>query len=132
MESTFEAQRRAREEYRSNPFAQAVEEVISEIKNQNDPFFKEIMKQFGASLLKDDPQWSLHCAEGLANSVKSLEQKQRSESKTLGLTGRLQPFLSGLSMYTKAFDVAIQAGPAPAAVIYGGARLILQASMPTI
>ena len=130
MEPTFEARRHAREEYQKNRFAQAVEEVISEIKSQNDPFFKEITTQFGASLLEDDPQWSLHCAEGIANSVKSLEQKQKSDSKTLGLVGRLQPFVSSLSMYTKAFDVALQAGPAPAAIIYGGARLVLQASLP--
>ena len=116
----------AREEYKKNPFAQAIEETLSDIKRHDDPFFKEILTRFGDSLLKDDPQWSLHCAEGIANHIRTLEKDQKSKSKMLGLVNRLQPFMSGLSMYTKAFESAIEAGPAPAAFLYGGAQLVLQ------
>ena len=118
----------SREEYKKNPFAQAIEKIISDIKRHDDPFFKEIVTRFGEKLLEDDPNWSLRCAQNLAKCIQDLDEQQRSKSKARRLVHRLQPFVSGLTMCTKAFETAVQAGPAPTAVLYGGAQLILQAS----
>jgi len=39
---------------------------------------------------------------------------------------KLRPLVTGLSQFTSVADIAIQAGPKAAVVLYSGARLVLQ------
>lgn len=119
---------RHQKEFRNNAFGQAIEEFLSEVERKGDTknlFYLEVLSQLEKSSINNDTNWSLQCAEGLKAFVEEIAHKQKHESKTFGILQRLKPLFSGLSLYTRACDVAIQAGGAPACVIYGGARLVL-------
>ena len=112
----------------NKPFVQALEEFLFEVKRKEDtrtPFYQKVLSQLESSSLEDDPKWRVRCAEDLEAFVEDLEHKRRHGSKTFSILQRLKPLFSGLSLYTKSCDVAIQAGGAPACVLYGGARLVL-------
>ena len=77
-------------------------------------------------MLQDSsPEQSQRCADGLSTFIAELDRQMRT-SKIMRIAEKLRPLEKGLSQYTSAMDVIIQAGPAPALVIYGGARLVLQ------
>jgi hypothetical protein len=119
-----------------NPLVRTIESFLSDISRKEDaksPFYKEVLFQLSNLLLQDNSaQHSRRCTDGLSAFIEQLERRQRRESKTMRISEKLRPLVTGLSQYTSAFDVAIQGSPAPGAVLYGGARLVLQVSAPII
>ena len=111
------------------PLTRAIVSFLSDLKQNEDvksPFYKEILYQISSLLLQDSsPEQTRRCADGLSTFIADLDRQKRA-SKTMRFAEKLRPLIAGLSQYTSAMDVVIQAGPAPALVIYGGARLVLQ------
>lgn len=66
--------------------------------------------------------------EDLHSSIAILEKdyKQKRITKTLS---RIEPYLSNLRSFQGVVDTAIQAKPDVAALIWGGVKLVLEASM---
>jgi hypothetical protein len=114
----------------SNPFALAIASFISDIKRNEDirsPFYREVLGQINNRLLeKGSAAESKQCADHLDVFIRDLERKLKRDSKTLWITDKLRPLVSGLAQYTSACDIMIQATPCAAVVLYGGARLVLQ------
>lgn len=113
-----------------HPFAQAVTEFIGDLIDTEDrrsPFYKEVLTEGSRLLLRGgaDGQ-SLESAKALARCIEGLDNEQQRRGKTRWLGKKLQPLVNGLTQFTCALDTMIQAGPAPAALIYGGAKLVLQ------
>jgi hypothetical protein len=69
---------------------------------------------------------SLVSADDLSLFVKELESQHRKKSFTRRVFKSLQPLVDGLLQYTNAMDTMIQADPTAGALIYGGAKLVLQ------
>lgn len=113
-----------------NPFALAIVSFLSDIKQNEDirsPFYREVLAQINSDSLEKDPAiQSQICADQLVAFIGDLERKQKTESKTLWITDKLRPFVSGLAQYTTICDSMIQAAPSAVVVVYAGARLILQ------
>jgi hypothetical protein len=108
-------------------FTRAVQSFIEDTKKHADvksPFYREVLSQlsniYAGNLTAED------CANGLSTFINDLEAAQRSGSRTMQVSERLRPFIDGAAQYTAAFDIMIQAGPAAAVILYGGARLVLQ------
>jgi uncharacterized protein (DUF2252 family) len=112
------------------PFARAIEQYLAEIKRDEDsknPFYREVLTEASAVWHeKFDPEQTRKSAENLKSFVDKLQQKQRTQSRTLSVMRRLQPLVSGLNQYAAAMDVAIQACPSAVVILYAGARLVLQ------
>ncbi|KAL5371288.1 hypothetical protein DPSP01_014370 [Paraphaeosphaeria sporulosa] len=112
-----------------NIFAQALNEYVASIKSNEDvrsPFYKEVLGQLSSRSQNGSAQNDTSlCAERLANYFRELDAKQRKSSYIRRVSDRLQPLLSGLSQFIQSFDVMIQAGPGLAALLYGGARIVL-------
>ena len=110
------------------PFTRAIDSFLSDLKRDEDvksPFYKETFFQLGNLLLHDSSrEQSQRCAASLSTFIADLD-RQRRGSKTMRIAEKLRPLVAGLAQYTSAMDVMVQAGPAPALVIYGGARLVL-------
>ncbi|KAL9623849.1 MAG: hypothetical protein Q9160_001841 [Pyrenula sp. 1 TL-2023] len=114
----------------TNPFALAISSFISDLKRSEDaktPFYKEVLTQInntppGLDLTSERNQ----CADRLATFVHDLERRQKRDSKTRWVTEKLRPLMSGLDQYTRICDLAIQAAPSAAMLLYSGARLVLQ------
>jgi hypothetical protein len=119
-----------------NPFARAISSFLSELRLNEDvksPFYKEVLAATSVLLVEGgSPQQIQQFSDSLSAFVLALESRQKSKSKTLWIAGKLRPLVEGLSQYTAALDAAVQVGPAAAFVIYGGARLVLQVSMPYV
>ncbi|KAF2250593.1 hypothetical protein BU26DRAFT_266579 [Trematosphaeria pertusa] len=113
----------------TNTFALSLEAFISGVKRDEDirsPFYKEVLSQLLSSPSDSNSHdHSSRSSEQLALYVKELDKKQKRSSYTRRISERLDPLLTGLSQYTQACDVMIQAGPAASAVLYGGARIVL-------
>ena len=109
-----------------SPFATVIQSFILELKDKEDkqsPFYREVLaKASSTARSKKEIAW---CAQELAEFVAELEQKQRRESKTLWVSEKLRPLLTGLNEYAQACDVIIQAAPSAAVLLYGGARVVL-------
>ncbi|KAF2264298.1 hypothetical protein CC78DRAFT_533359 [Lojkania enalia] len=113
-----------------NAFTVALERFISNIEHEEDKksqFYKEVLvhlhdKTIGKTLAEE----SNRSAAQLQMFIQQLESKQRQSSKTLKVTDRLRPLVSGLSQYTASCDVIVQAAPSAAVLLYGGARVVLQ------
>ncbi len=116
--------------YQQSTFARAIASFLSDIRRKEDiksPFYKEVLHQLSALALHDGAaQQSQTCAQELSAFIASLERVKTRESKTVRIAEKLRPFVTGLSQYTKTLDIVIQAAPAAALVLYGGARLVLQ------
>lgn len=117
----------------SKIFTTALEECISEFKNEKDrkgAFFKyyiELLAQLkSASPATDSTEQSRMYGERFQAYIQELDSKQKHESRTRRISDRLYPFVSGISRYTQACDVMVQAGPGGAQLIWGGARIVLQ------
>ena len=112
-----------------NPFALAIASFISDIRrNENirSPFYNEVLAQINNGALENtSAAQSKTCADHLASFIRDLERKQK-RSKTLCITDKLRPLVSGLSQYANVCDLVIQAAPSAAVVLYGGAKLVLQ------
>ncbi|KAH0563097.1 hypothetical protein GP486_002339 [Trichoglossum hirsutum] len=119
-----------------NPFARAISSFLSELQRDEDiksPFYKEVLAGTSILLVEGGSSQQIQrFADSLSAFVLALESQQKSKSKTRWVAGKLRPLLEGLSQYTTALDTVIQAGPAAAIVIYGGARLVLQAGTPQL
>jgi hypothetical protein len=74
----------------------------------------------------DPTDQSIVSADGLSCFVKELELHHRKKSFTRKVFKSLQPLVNGLLQYTNAMDTMIQADPTAGALIYGGAKLVLQ------
>jgi hypothetical protein len=110
-----------------NLFALAIESFIADIKREEDiksPFYREVLAHiYNGSSLDDQRKRS---EESLAQFIQELSTKQKHSSKTIKISEKLRPFVSGLSQYTSACDVAVQAAPSAAVLLYSGARIVLQ------
>ncbi len=77
--------------------------------------------------LTDDPaQQSLLSAATLSTYITDLELHHRKKNGIRRVFSSAQPLVDGLLQYTSAIDVMIQADPTVSALIYGGAKLVLQ------
>ena len=118
-------------EHRSNPFADAILSFIDEIKDNEDRksiFYKEVVQVACHLAIAEDgtADQNLISATGLSKFISDLELQHRKKSGVRRVFAWAQPLVEGLTQYTAALDVMIQADPTGAALIYGGARLILQ------
>ncbi|KAF2003040.1 hypothetical protein P154DRAFT_520394 [Amniculicola lignicola CBS 123094] len=115
-----------------NPFAVALESFISDLKRAEDirsPFYKEVLAQISSKAPnKTLADQNTENAEKFQRFVEELGQRQKRNSKTLWISEKLRPLVSGLSQYTAACDVMIQAAPDAASLIYGGARIVLMSA----
>ena len=111
-------------------FAQAIRGFIESLKENEDPrspFYHQVLQQ-AATLLQSNEchKQSVLSAGHLQNYIESLDAEQMKRGKTRWIGRKLQPLVSGLTQFTGAFDVMIQAGPAPAMLVYGSAKLVIQ------
>jgi hypothetical protein len=118
---------------RPNHFAQAIDDFLSEIRDKEDhksDFYKEVLTQASLSLANDDfsKDGKNRAEEGLSSFVQNLDTRYRKEQKTLKVMEKLRPLVDGLSQFTSAYDVLVQAGPTPLIILYGSARFVLQVS----
>jgi hypothetical protein len=113
-----------------NSFALAIASFISDIgRNENirSPFYNEVLAQINNGALENaSAAQSKKCADHLETFIRNLERKQKHNSKTLWITDKLRPLVSGLDQYANVCDVMIQAPPSAAVVLYGGAKLVLR------
>lgn len=63
--------------------------------------------------------------EELLHDVESLEAQHKDQSKIRHLLERLRPFVEGVKLYEKAFDILINLKPEVLSIIWGSARVIL-------
>lgn len=69
---------------------------------------------------------SLISATQLSKYIAELEARHLKTSGVRRVFATAQPLVDGLMQYTAAVDVMIQADPTVSALIYGGAKLVLQ------
>lgn len=114
----------------SNPFARAIESFLSDVRRNEpvtSPFYKEVLCQLSNIALQDDSvQQNQLAAKALSTFIQKMEGRKRRDSRMLRFGEKLRPLLTGLSQFTTVADIAIQAGPGPAVVLYSAARLVLQ------
>ena len=77
-------------------------------------------------LTDGDLDHSLVSATQLSRYITELEAQHRKKSGVRRAFVSAQPLVEGLMQYTAAVDVMIQADPTVSALIYGGAKLVLQ------
>jgi hypothetical protein len=77
-------------------------------------------------LSPDPADQSLVSADDLSRFVKEIELQHRKKSFTRRVFKSLQPLVDGLLQYANAVDTMVQADPTVGALIYGGAKLVLQ------
>jgi hypothetical protein len=115
-----------------SPFARAIDTFLSDIRGKEDVkslFYREVLMQSSSLLLKGGNQeQSEICATNLSTFVAELDSQYRREHKTIWIMDKLRPLMTGLSKFSAAFDLLVQAGPKPLLVLYGGARLVLMVS----
>ena len=113
-----------------NAFARALDSFLSDIKRNEDvkgPFYKEVLCELSRIALQDDSaQQNELAAQNLSAFIQEMDSRKRRDSKTLLFGEKLRPLVTGLSQFTTAADIAIQAGPGAAVVLYSGVRLVLQ------
>ncbi|KAH6717311.1 hypothetical protein BKA61DRAFT_321465 [Leptodontidium sp. MPI-SDFR-AT-0119] len=113
-----------------NPFAEAILSFIGELQDNEDRksiFYKEVINVACRLYLTDDPaQQSLLSAETLSTYITELEVQHRKKNGIRRVFASAQPLVEGLLQYTSAVDVMIQADPTVSALLYGGAKLVLQ------
>jgi hypothetical protein len=113
-----------------NAFARAIDSFLSDIKRNEDiksPFYKEVLCELSRIALQDDSaQQNEDAAQALSTFIQEMDRRKRRDSKTLRFGEKLRPLVTGLSQFTTVTDIAIQAGPKAAVVLYSGARLVLQ------
>jgi hypothetical protein len=90
-------------------------------------FYKQVI-QVACQLYIDDKSGdqSLISAMNLSNYITQLETQHRKKSGIRRAFASAQPLVEGLMQYTNAVDTIIQADPTFSALIYGGAKLVLQ------
>jgi hypothetical protein len=114
------------------PFCKAIEEFISEVKSQEDtqtPFYREVLARINDGNPKQEMSTYINeCSDGFNEFVKSLEEKHISKSKTMFVMNKLKPLMIGLKQFTDTCDAMIQAAPAAAQLVFGGAKLVIQLS----
>src|SRR5256714_7984687 len=112
-----------------NPFAQAIELFIEHLKETEDPrspFYQEVLLAAAKLRYHDTAhEQSSASARALQSYIENLDVEQTRRGKMRWLGRKLQPLVDGLMQFTGALDSMIQAGPAPAMLIYGGAKLVL-------
>lgn len=94
---------------KKGPFAIEVLQVARQLKGSKSPF--------------EDSALS---AAALMDCISGLEESQKNRSKMRKISTRLEPLVQGLSQYVGVVDTMIQADPTAGALIYGGAKLLLQ------
>lgn len=113
-----------------NPFAEAILSFIDELRDNEDRkslFYKEVIQVACRLYLTDDPaEQSLLSAAALSTYITDLELQHRKKNGIRRVFSSAQPLVDGLLQYTSAVDVMIQADPTASALIYGGAKLVLQ------
>jgi len=113
-----------------NAFARAIDSFLSDIKRNEDvksPFYKEVLSELGKIALQDDSaQQNQRAAQNLSVFIQEMDSRKRRDSKVMRFGEKLRPLVTGLAQFTTAADIAIQAGPSAAVVLYSGARLLLQ------
>lgn len=104
---------------------------IDELRDNEDRksiFYKEVIQVACQLRMNDDCDESLVGAIGLSNYVSDLQAQHQRKSGIRKTFAFVQPLVEGLSQYTSAVDVMVQADPTVSALIWGGAKLILQVS----
>jgi hypothetical protein len=119
-----------------NPFAEAILSFIDELKENEDRkslFYKEVVEVACRFYMTDgEIDESLASAVQLSKYIDELEGQHRKKSGVRRALKFAQPLVEGLMQYTTAIDVMIQADPTVSALIYGGAKLVLQVSKSSV
>jgi hypothetical protein len=120
--------------YSSNPFAEAILSFIDEIRDNEDRksiFYKQVVQAACQLYINDDStSQSLISATNLSSYITELEAQHRKKSGVRKVFASAQPLVEGLMQYINAVDTMIQADPTFSALIYGGAKLVLQVNYP--
>ncbi|KAH7125546.1 hypothetical protein B0J11DRAFT_308728 [Dendryphion nanum] len=109
-------------------FNQALAEFLSDLEKDKDgggTFYTDVLEHMAASSGPGPVDYSKLDEQLFISFIDDLDHKQQETSKTRRLFRKLRPFISGVSQFTAAGDVMIQAAPDAAVLIYGGARLLL-------
>lgn len=113
-----------------SPLARAIEAYLVDIKRDEDvrsPFYREVLCQLSNIALHDDSaQQGQLAAKALSAFIEDMDCRKRRDSKMIRFGERLRPLVTGLSQFTTVADIAIQASPTAAVILYSGARLVLQ------
>ncbi|KAL2060902.1 hypothetical protein VTL71DRAFT_8954 [Oculimacula yallundae] len=129
-DSQLESAKKLSPQLSTNPFVEAILSFIDELKENEDRksiFYKEVIQVACHLCLTDNPvEQSLLSAESLSSYVTELEIQHRKKNGIRKVFSSAQPLVEGLLQYTSAVDVMIQADPTVSALLYGGAKLILQ------
>jgi hypothetical protein len=104
---------------------------IDELKDNEDHksiFYKEVIQVACRLQLagEDDAEESLLSATGLSQYISNLQAQHQKKSGIRKTFSFVQPLVEGLMQYTSAVDVMVQADPTVSALVYGGAKLVLQ------
>lgn len=112
-----------------NPFGQAIDLFIEHLRQTEDPrslFYQELLQEAAKLKFQDGAREQIsRSAQSLQTFIENLDEQQTRRGKTRWIGRKLQPLVAGLMQFTGAMDTMIQAGPAPAMLIYGGAKLVL-------
>jgi hypothetical protein len=113
-----------------SPFARAIESFLADVRRSEEvksPFYKEVLCNLSNIALHDDSaQQSQQAAKALSAFIEDMDCRKRRDSKMIRFGERLRPLVVGLSQFTAVADIAIQATPKAAVILYSGARLVLQ------
>ena len=113
-----------------NPFAEAILSFVDEVKENEDRkslFYKQVVQAACNLCIHDgSADQTLVSATQLSKYITDLEVQHKEKSGIRKVFAWAQPFVEGLNQYTAAIDVMIQADPTVSALIYGGAKLVLQ------
>jgi hypothetical protein len=114
----------------SNPFAEAILSFIDELRDNEDRksvFYKQVITvACRLYIAGNDAEEGLLSATGLSDYISNLQVQHQKKSGIRKTFTFLQPLVDGLMQYTSAVDVMVQADPTVSALIYGGAKLVLQ------
>jgi hypothetical protein len=103
---------------------------IDEMRDSEDRksiFYKQVVQVACQLYIADgSADQTLISATNLSSYISELETQHRKKSGVRKVFVSAQPLVEGLMQYTNALDTMIQADPTFSALIYGGAKLVLQ------
>ncbi|KAF8534845.1 hypothetical protein BDD12DRAFT_754871 [Trichophaea hybrida] len=89
--------------------------------------FNDALQQYNRTLSsKPLKQLSPASAEELLEQVKKMEESHRTKSRSRAIIRRIEPFLNFVNRYSETVSIAIQYNTKPAALVWGGMKILLE------
>jgi hypothetical protein len=128
-----------------NPFCEIIVRFADELEQTPDNTLKKLFKRSTAERNPFEQQIIRHAArilnaenynddtpldsaESLRESIQKMEKDHSNTSWSRKVSAKLQPLVNGMSLYIGIVDTLVQYNPAPGALVWGGAKLLLQVS----